>query len=223
MTIASLVGLKGNVFGIDPVLEMVEAARREADHLGFKHAQFDVAPADQLPFPADTFDAAVSRFGVMFFPSPVDAVREILRVLKPGGKLALAVWHLAERNPFFYTLSRVIERYVDSPPLAPDAPGAFRFASPGMLREVLGEAGALLPSERMLQFTIEVPISTEDFWTLRYEMSETLREKISKLSIQQLTEVKRQALEAFREYSTDHGMSFPAEVLIVSGSKSRPT
>jgi hypothetical protein len=62
----------------------------------------------------------------------------------------------------------------------------------------------------------------EDFWTLRFEMSETLREKVSKLSMEQLTEVKRQALEAFREYSRDHGMSFPAEVLIVSGSKSWP-
>src|SRR5215471_5251130 len=87
LTIASLVGPEGKVFGIDPVLGMVEAARREADRFGCKNAQFEVAPADQLPFSADTFDAAVSRFGVMFFPSPVDAVREMLRVLKPAGKL----------------------------------------------------------------------------------------------------------------------------------------
>lgn len=46
----------------------------------------------------------------MFFPSPVDAVREMLRVLKPGKKLALAAWYLAEENPFFYTPSRAIER-----------------------------------------------------------------------------------------------------------------
>ncbi len=108
-------------------------------------------------------DAVVSRFGVMFFPSPDDAVREMLRVLKPGRKLVLAVWHFAESNPFFYTLQRVIERYVDSPPPAPDAPDAFRFASPGKLRDVLGEAGAIAPSERLLQFTIHVPISVEDF------------------------------------------------------------
>lgn len=100
LTLAALVGAKGKVLGIDPAPEMVEAARRATDHLGFRNAQFDVASADRLPFPADTFDAVVSRFGVMFFPSPVDAVREMLRVLKPGRKLALAVWHLAERNPF---------------------------------------------------------------------------------------------------------------------------
>jgi ubiquinone/menaquinone biosynthesis C-methylase UbiE len=223
LTLAALVGAEGKVLGIDPAPEMVEAARRATDHLGFRNAQFDVASADRLPFPADTFDAVVSRFGVMFFPSPVDAVREMLRVLKPGRKLALAVWHLAERNPFFYTLSRVIERYVDSPPSAPDAPDPFRFASPGKLRDVLAEAGAMAPSERLLQFTVQAPISVEDFWILRCEMSEKLREKVAMLSREQLPEVKREALDALRGYSTDRGMSFPAEVLIVSGTKNRPT
>ena len=219
LTIAALVGSEGEVFGIDPAPEMVAAARRATEHLGFRNTQFDVAFADHLPFPADNFDAVVSRFGAMFFPTPVDAVREILRVLKPGRKLALAVWHFAERNPFFYTLSRVIERYVDSPPPEPDAPDAFRFADPGKLRDVLGEAGALAPSERLLQFTIEAPMSVEDFWTLRTELSEKFREKLALLSREQLTEVKRQTIEALREYSTDRGMSFPAEVLIVSGTK----
>jgi len=223
LTVAALVGAGGKVFGIDPALEMVEAARRATDHLGFRNAQFDVASADRLPFPSDTFDAVVSRFGVMFFPSPVAAVREMLRVLKPGRRLALAVWHLAERNPFFYTLSRVIERYVDSPPSAPDAPDPFRFASPGKLRDVLAEAGAMAPSERLLQFTVQAPISVEDFWILRCEMSEKLREKVAMLSREQLPEVKREALDALRGYSTDRGMSFPAEVLIVSGTKNRPT
>jgi ubiquinone/menaquinone biosynthesis C-methylase UbiE len=223
LTLAALVGAEGKVLGIDPAPEMVEAARRATDHLGFRNAQFDVASADRLPFPADTFDAVVSRFGVMFFPSPVDAVREMLRVLKPGRKLALAVWHLAERNPFFYTLSRVIERYVDSPPSAPDAPDPFRFASSGKLRDVLAEAGAMAPSERLLQFTVQAPISVEDFWILRCEMSEKLREKVAMLSREQLPEVKREALDALRGYSTDRGMSFPAEVLIVSGTKNRPT
>ena len=202
LTIAALVGSEGEVFGIDPAPEMVDAARRATDHLGFRNAQFEVASADRLPFPADTFDAVVSRFGVMFFPSPVDGVREMLRVLKPGRKLALAVWHFAENNPFHYALARVIERFVDSPPPAPDAPDAFRFASPGKLRGALAEAGAMWPFERLLQFTIQASTSVEDFWTLRCEMSEKLREKLATLSGEQLTEVKRQALEVLRGYST---------------------
>jgi ubiquinone/menaquinone biosynthesis C-methylase UbiE len=219
LSVASLVGPQGKVYGIDPIPEMVEAARRAADRLGLRNAQFDVAFADQLPFPADTFDAVISRFGVMFFPSPVDAVREMLRVLQPGRKLALAVWHFAERNPFHYTLSRVMERYVESPPLAPDAPDTFRFARPGKLTDVLVEAGVRAASERLFQFNIQAPVAVEDYWTLRLEMSEKLREKIARLSREQVNEAERQALRALRAYSIDRGMSFPAEVLIVSGAK----
>jgi ubiquinone/menaquinone biosynthesis C-methylase UbiE len=222
LSLAGSVGSEGRIFGIDPIPEMVAAARRAADRLGIRNIQFDVAFADHLPFPADTFDAVVSRFGVMFFPSPVDAIREMLRVLKPGRKLALVVWHFAERNPFHYSLSRVIDRYVDSPPPAPDALDAFRFATPGKLRKVLDEAGAIAPTERLLQFTIQAPISIEGFWALRLEMSDKLRERIAILSQQQMAEVNRQALESLREYSTDGGMSFPAEVLIVSGAKGLP-
>jgi SAM-dependent methyltransferase len=222
LSLAALVGPEGKIFGADPIPEMIAGARRAADRLGLKNAKFEVAFADQLPFPNETFDAVVSRFGVMFFPSPVDGVREMLRVLKPKGKLALAVWSSVDRNPFFYALSRVIERYIDSPPPGPDAPDAFRFANPGKLLNIFSEAGVTGPTEHVHQFKIEAPVSLEEFWTLRLEISEVLREKLATLSTERRAEVKRQALEAFRGYSTDRGLSFPAEVLIVSGAKSVP-
>ena len=220
--IAPVIGTEGRIVGIDPIPGMVAAARRAATRGGFRNTRFDVAFADALPFPSDSFDAVVSRFGVMFVPSPVNAVREMLRVLQPGRKLALAVWHLPEFNPFFCTLSQVLERYIESPPLGPDAPEAFRFAASGRLREILDEAGAIASSERLLSFTIEAPISAGDFWALRIEMSEKLREKVALLSPEQLSEAKRDALAAMRPYSTPHGMSFPAQVLIVTGTKSGP-
>ena len=222
LSIAGIVGAEGKVIGIDPVPEMISAARRAADQSGEANAQFDVGFPDDLPFPADTFDAVVSRFGAMFFPSPVGAVRGMLRVLKPGRKLALAVWHFPERNPFFHAVSRAIERFVEAPPPPPaDAPDAFRFAAPGKLRGVLDDAGAIAPSERLLQFRIEAPLSPEDFWTVRTEMSENLRTKLAMLSPDQLDEVKRHSIETLREYFTDQGLSLPAEVLIVSGTKDR--
>jgi ubiquinone/menaquinone biosynthesis C-methylase UbiE len=217
LTIASMVG-EGQVWGIDPAPEMVEAARREATRLGLGNARFEVGFADQLPFANDTFDAVVSRFGAMFFPSPTDAVREILRVLKPTGKLALAVWGSVERNPFFYALDRVLERYIETPPPAPDAPNAFRFSRPGELLEVLNEAGVANASERVLSFQIEAPISAEDFWAVRSEMSEKLRARVAALG-DRLPQVRQEAIEAFQEYAKGDGMSFASDVLIVSGSK----
>jgi SAM-dependent methyltransferase len=217
--IAARLGPEGSVVGIDPVPEMVAAACRAADRLGLKNAQFEVASADHLPFPGDAFDAVVSRFGAMFFPSPVDAIREILRVLKPAGKLALAVWGMAERNPFFSALSRVIEYYAGPPAPEPDAADAFRYATPGKLRDLMGEAGAVATSERLLDFKIQAPISIEEFWTLRCEMSEKLRQQVAMLSGERITEAYRESLEALRAYHNGSGMSFPTEVLIVGGTK----
>jgi ubiquinone/menaquinone biosynthesis C-methylase UbiE len=223
LSVAPVVGPDGKVCGVDAIHGMIAAARTEAQRLGLKNAKFDVAFADDLPFAANTFDAAISRFGVMFFPSPVDGVRETLRVLKPGRKLAFAVWHFAERNPFHSALSRVMDRYVDSPPLEPDALDAFRFAPRGKLLKVFSEAGVAASSERLLQFKIEAAaVSVEDFWNLRREMSEKLSEKFATLSEELKLKVTQEMLSSLAEYSTANGMSFPAEVLIVSGSKATP-
>ncbi len=221
LSVAGLVGAEGKVYGIDLAPEMVAAARRAAERHGLRNAQFETATAEHLPFSAESFDAVISRFGVMFFPSPVEGVREMLRVLKPGGKLALAVWHFAASNPFHHVLSRVMDRYVESPAPAPDAPDAFRFAGLGKLLEVFSEAGAMDARERVLAFRIEAPLAAGDFWMLRQEMSDKLREKVATLTKQQRKQVEGEVFEALREYTTGKGMSFPAEVLIVSGSKRR--
>jgi len=217
LTVAGVVGPEGNVVGVDPVPAMVAAAGRAADKLGIDNARFDIAPADHMEFPDNTFDAAVSRFGVMFFSSPVSGVREMLRVLKPGRKLALAAWHYSESNPYHDTLTRIVERYAESPSASPNAPGPFRFADPGKLLDVVQHAGLGAATEHLLRFTIHAPISVEKFWNLRVDMG--LRERLAPLSAEQVAAIRSEALVALREYSTEAGMTFPGQVWIVSGTK----
>jgi len=74
----------------------------------------------------------------------------------------------------------------------------------------------------LLEFRIEAPLSVEDFWTLRSQMSDKLRSKLAALTAAQTAEITRQVIDGLRCYSTEGGMSFPAKVLIVGGSKKLP-
>jgi hypothetical protein len=84
-----------------------------------------------------------------------------------------------------------------------------------------GDVCILHTDERLVRFKIHASTSVEDYFTLWIEISEKLREKMGTLSQEQRNEVKREALESIREYPTESGISFPAEFLIVSGSKGR--
>ncbi len=116
LTIAEVVRPSGSVTCTDPIGAMVHAAEDEARRRGLTNVHFCKCPADSLPFPDTSFDVAVSRLGVMFFPDPLAALREMLRVAKPGAPLSFAVWGKSEDNPFSYVVTNVVSRYVQTPP-----------------------------------------------------------------------------------------------------------
>jgi len=219
LTAAETVGPEGSVTCTDAVSEMVEAAEREADRRGITNVSFRQCSADSLPFNNDEFDVVISRLGAMFFPDPLAALREMLRVTKLGGGLALVVWHKSELNPFSYLVTDVVARYFESPPADPNAPGAFRFAEPGALADVLKKAGADDVREWLFKFRMEAPISFDEFWELRSGTSGTLREKLATLSKQQLDRIAQEVREAVGEFFPKGQMSFPAQMIIVTGRK----
>lgn len=219
LTIARAVGPNGSVTCTDVVAEMVEAAEQEANRQGLKNVQFRQCSADALPFPDNSFDAVVSRLGVMFFPDPVAAVREILRVTKPGGVLGFVAWHESQLNPFCYLVSGVMDQHVSAPPADPDASNAFRFAEHGKLASVLEEAGAAEVSESEISFDIEAPISAQEFWAMRSQTSDTLRSKLEQLSADEQAQIGREIKQAIAEFFPNNQMKFPALMILVTGHK----
>jgi SAM-dependent methyltransferase len=219
LTIAQVVGRSGLVVCTDAVAEMVAAAESAAQRLGRTNMRFQQCTAESLPFDSSFFDSVISRLGAMFFPDALAALREMLRVTRPDGTISLVVWSKSEANPYAYVVTEVIDRHLESPPVDADALGAFRFAQRGKLAAVLTEAGAIGVSEKLLKFRMEAPISVEAFWTMRSEISETLREKLKRLTPEQAARVTIEVRRAVSEFFPNGKMSFPAEVIVVTGKK----
>jgi ubiquinone/menaquinone biosynthesis C-methylase UbiE len=218
LTIAETVGSMGSVTCTDAVAEMVDAAKSEAQRRGLTNVTFRQCGADSVPFESKSFDAVVCRLGAMFFPDPLAALREMLRVTKAGGAISLAVWDKSELNPFFCVITNVVERHFDGQPPDPNAPGAFRFAETGVLAQLLREAGANDIEERVLKFDIAAPISPQEFWEMRSETSGTLREKLAMLSGRQKDLVAQEVQDAVREFFPNNQMKFPAQMIVVTGT-----
>ena len=219
LTIAPIVGESGSVTYTDPAAGMVKAARAEAERRGLRNIEFHHCAAEQLPLSDNSFDAAVSRLSVMFFPDVLVGQREMLRVVKPGGYVSFVVWAPRDVNPFFSVVTEVLDRFVPADAEDEDAPAAFRFAAPGKLAKVLQEAGAVDVGERELAFLIEAPITVERFWELRTEMSDTFRTKLGKLVPDQVAAIRYTVQKAVSRYFKTGGMSFPAKALVVTGKK----
>lgn len=219
LSIAERVGPNGSVTCTDAVAEMVDAARNEANRRGLTNVQFRQCTADSLPFPDNSFDATVCRLGIMFVADPLAAVREMLRVTKASGRLALAVWHKSEINPFCYSVTNVMAQHVTSPAADPAAPNAFLFAESGKLATIMTEAGASEVEERVVSFNIEAPLSPGQFWTMRSQTSDTLREKLAKLSSDERAQIAGEVEQSVKQFFPHNQMKFPAQMILVSGTK----
>jgi SAM-dependent methyltransferase len=219
LTIAELVGPAGHVDYADPVSGMMAIAERQAQSRGLSNISFQCAAAESLPFADNSFEAITCRFGAMFFADPGLGIKQMLRVLNPGGRLVLAVWRERKLNPFFSIVADVVDRYIEPAPEDPDAPGAFRYATSGSLPKLLVEAGAVEVSESLLEFPIQAPIPLDEFWTTRVELSDTLRSKVARLTPDQLGSAHQEVTRAAAVYYENGPLKVPAQAYIIRASR----
>ena len=140
-------GEEGRLISTDFSPEMVEVGQRRAAELGLTNVEHRLMDAERLDLEDGSVDGALCRFGFMLMVDPAAALAETQRVLRPGGRLALAVWRGADRNPWVSLAGRMLTEQGLVPPPEPDAPGMFVMASDDRMRELLEGAG--LTAERL--------------------------------------------------------------------------
>ena len=134
-------GARGRLISTDFSPEMVDVARRRGAELGIRNVDYRVMDAERIDLDAGSVDGVLCRFGYMLMVDPGLALAQTRRVLRAGGRLALAVWGAPEKNAWLTILARLLVERGSVGPLDPEAPGPFRLAAEQRTRSLLGDAG----------------------------------------------------------------------------------
>jgi SAM-dependent methyltransferase len=168
---AELIRPGGTLISSDFVPEMLTIAQERAKALGLDNVRFKQIDAETgIDIEAASIDGALCRWGYMLMADPVTALVQTRRVLKPGGRLALAAWTGPEDNLWSALPAReLIARGLEEPP-DPDAPGQFSWGQEGVIAERLEEAGFVEYEIGAVDFTTTYA-SPDDWWDTTRDLS----------------------------------------------------
>ena len=211
---ARLVGEAGRVMVTDFTPEMIAAARRRAEELGVRNAEFRVLDAERMDLETDSVDGVLCRWAYMLMIDPDAAFAQTRRVLRPGGRLAFSVWAARERNPALSLVGTVLVELGHVAPPDPEAPGAFALADSGRLRELVVAAGFAEPEIEEVSFRL--PFADRDaYWRYLIETSASSSPVLRSLPPEEQDRVREQIQEVARPFQSNEGYDFPAVCLNV--------
>jgi SAM-dependent methyltransferase len=167
LAVARRVGERGRVTGADLSEPMLALARTRAEREKTP-PEFVVANAQTYAFEPASFDAIISRFGVMFFEDPVEAFANLRRAAKPGGELRFIAWRSAAENPFMTTAERAATPLLPNlPPRRPDGPGQFAFGDRDRVEKILAASGWTEIDIRPVDYPCTLPAKDLDRYLTR--------------------------------------------------------
>ncbi|MGH8259917.1 MAG: class I SAM-dependent methyltransferase, partial [Steroidobacteraceae bacterium] len=135
------VGPRGAVLGLDISSQLVAAAEQRARAAGTGNVRFRCGDAASAALQEAPFDRLFSRFGVMFFPDPAAAFRQLRTFVRSGGRADFSVWAPARENAWVAQMMGVLGQLIELPAPVPRAPGPFALDDPQYVRELLEHAG----------------------------------------------------------------------------------
>ena len=212
------VGPTGHVLATDISPNILTFAAENARNKGYGNIETKVLDGENLDVPAGTFDAVISRVGLIYFPDQQNALAGMKRALKPGGRVAAIVYSTAENNKFFSIPVSIIRRRASLPPPLPGQPGPFSLGGPGVLEETFRKAGfrdvesRTVPAPVRLKTAAEcVRFEKESFGAL-HQMLAGLDEAGRQAAWQEI----EQELSRFENAS---GFEGPCEMIVAVGVK----
>jgi SAM-dependent methyltransferase len=201
--LAALVGAQGSVVGIDVAPRFIEAARMEAAEAGAENVAFDVCDVQTMNFDS-SFDYAFSRFGTMFFASPVVAMRNVARALVAGGRLCIVVWRQKLDNPWLHRAETVVAEFVEQPEESDEprcGPGPFSMAGADTVSDILLQAGFVDVSLRRCDIPYRVGGTLDE--AVDYNMALGPAGEVIRRSGDAADELRPQIQSALREALSD--------------------
>ena len=141
LTAAKMVGPEGTVVATDISAGMLQFGRERAKAAGIDNIEFLESDASSLDFPAESFDAALSRWGIIFDPDGEGAAARVRGFLKPGAKMAISSWGPPDRVPFLAVPMMTVMKKLDAPPPPPGTPGPLSRPTPEAIGGLLEGGG----------------------------------------------------------------------------------
>jgi SAM-dependent methyltransferase len=142
LDLAQRVGPAGSVLATDLSPAILALAESNAARAGYGNVSTQVADGESLPVESESFDAAVCRLGLMFFPEPLSGLREMHRALRPGGGVCTMVFSVPQKNPCVTILMSTALKHAGLPPRDPWQPGGLlSLGKPGLVDELFRSAG----------------------------------------------------------------------------------
>ena len=211
--------INGKVIVTDLSDEMLNIARENALKQGINNVEFIACDVSELPFTDNTFDAVSCRMGFMFFPDMHLAAIEILRILKPGGRFATAVWGPPQQNLWATAIGETINRNMQLPTPSPDAPGIFRCGTSGLMTNIFNQAGFINISESEIKCTLNCG-TAEIYWQIMTEIAAPIVAGLSNADETMKTKIKKEVCELIDEKYPDGNVIIDGTARLIYGEKS---
>ena len=216
---AARAGAGGRVVATDISPTILTYAAKQAAASGLTNVETREVDGEQLgALGESTFDAAITRLGLIYLPDQAGALRGIRETLRPGGRLSAVVYSTPDRNGFFAGPVGVIRRRAGLPAPAPGLPGPFSLGAPGVLEQALVTAGFRDVTVEAVDAPLMLP-SAADCLRFERESFGALHQMLGGVPAEEREDVWAEVEEVLRQYETPGGFVGPCELLVAGGAR----